>query len=93
MPITDISTPDQRFEAAWKIHGARLIAAIREGQRVLVHCKGGLGRAGTVSALMLVELGIAPEQAIATVRKARNGAIETLAQEEFIRHHTCVAAD
>ncbi len=48
-----------------------LISAIRGGQLVLVHCKGGLGRAGTVAALMLVELGLEPQAAITAVRKAR----------------------
>ncbi|WP_373504903.1 cyclin-dependent kinase inhibitor 3 family protein [Aestuariivirga sp.] len=87
MPITDVSVPDQRFTAAWKAEGQRLIAAIREGARVLVHCKGGLGRAGTVAALMLVDLGMDPQQAIQVVRKARPGAIETKAQEHYILNH------
>ena len=52
---------------------------------MVVHCKGGLGRAGTVAALMLVELGMAPDEAIRTVRAARKGAIETREQERYIR--------
>ncbi len=87
MPITDVSAPDHRFEAGWKEQGPRLIAAIRDGRRVLVHCKGGLGRAGTVAALMLVELGLEPQAAITAVRKARKGAVETPEQEAFIRTH------
>lgn len=87
MPITDVSVPDHRFENAWKAHGAHLITAIGEGQRVLVHCKGGLGRAGTVAALMLMELGLEPAQAICTVRAARMGAIETPDQETFVRQY------
>jgi ADP-ribosyl-[dinitrogen reductase] hydrolase len=91
MPITDVSIPDHRFQAAWKLDGARLIAAVRGGERVLVHCKGGLGRAGTVAALMLVELGMEPERAIREVRKARRGAIETPEQERFVRTHITVS--
>ena len=45
MPITDVSAPDARLEAAWREHGPRLIAGVRSGACVLVHCKGGLGRA------------------------------------------------
>jgi ADP-ribosyl-[dinitrogen reductase] hydrolase len=43
----------------------------------LVYCCGGLGRAGTIAARLLVELGAEPITAIAGVRKARPGAIET----------------
>lgn len=85
MPITDVSAPDRRFGEAWGEHGARLIGELRAGARVLVHCKGGLGRAGTVAALMLVELGMAPEDAIHAVRTVRKGAIETQAQEDYVR--------
>lgn len=79
--------PGPSVEAAWKTHGARLVTEIRNGERVLVHCKGGLGRAGTVAALMLVELGMVPEQAIRAVRDVRKGAIETPDQETFVRHY------
>ena len=85
MPITDVSPPDHRFAEAWRQHGARLVDEVRAGTRVVVHCKGGLGRAGTVAALMLVELGMAPDDAIRTVRTARKGAIETPEQELYIR--------
>lgn len=87
MPITDVSAPDERFAKAWRQHGARLIDRVRAGDRVLVHCKGGLGRAGTVAALMLVELGTRPEEAIRSVRKVRKGAIETREQEGYIHAH------
>ncbi|WP_204508368.1 cyclin-dependent kinase inhibitor 3 family protein [Aestuariivirga litoralis] len=85
MPITDFSPPDQRFAQAWRKHGSRLLEEVRSGSRILVHCKGGLGRAGTVSALMLVELGMNPEDAMKAVRSARKGAIETREQEDYVR--------
>ena len=55
------------------------------GGRVLVHCKGGLGRAGTVSARLLVEGDRAPGDAIQAVRAVRPGAIETRPQEVWVR--------
>ena len=54
------------------------------GCDVLVHCRGGLGRAGTIAARLLVELGMEPETAIASVRAVRPGAIETSDQEKFV---------
>ena len=37
---------------------------LRRGSDVLVHCRGGLGRAGTIAARLLIELGMKPETAI-----------------------------
>jgi hypothetical protein len=45
---------------------------------------GGLGRAGTVAACLLIESGVAPSEAIRKVRTARSGAIETREQERYI---------
>lgn len=80
LPITDMHAPDARFEAAWPLAGARLRQQLQAGQRVLVHCRGGLGRAGTVATRLLIELGTAPALAMRQVRQARPGAIETPAQ-------------
>ena len=44
-----------------------------------------LGRGGTIAARLLVELGVKPDKAIADVRTARPGAIETPGQERFVR--------
>jgi ADP-ribosyl-[dinitrogen reductase] hydrolase len=65
LPIRDVSTPSPVFEAAWVDAGEQLRALVRDGANVLVHCKGGLGRAGMIAARLLVELGLPPEQAIA----------------------------
>jgi hypothetical protein len=55
------------------------------------HCKGGLGRAGMMAARLLVELGVAPEQAIRDVRCARPGAIETPAQLALVRRTVAIS--
>jgi ADP-ribosyl-[dinitrogen reductase] hydrolase len=88
LPIRDFSTPDERFEAGWAEHRLRLRDEVLAGSRVLVHCKGGLGRAGTVAAIMLLELGMTPPDAIRMVRQARKGAIETPGQEQYVRSWT-----
>ena len=54
------------------------------GWRHFIHCRAGLGRSGMIAARLLVERGMAPEQAIIEVRAARPGAIETEAQERWI---------
>lgn len=90
LPITDVSVPSPEFEQAWQIHGPGLRARLRDGFNVVVHCKGGLGRAGTIAARLLVELGADPADAISKVRAARNGAIETTAQEHYVLGHASV---
>jgi ADP-ribosyl-[dinitrogen reductase] hydrolase len=49
-------------------------------------CRGGLGRAGTIAARLLVELGMDPATAIASVHAVRPRAIETSNQAERGHH-------
>jgi ADP-ribosyl-[dinitrogen reductase] hydrolase len=84
LPIRDVCVQGQDFERQWLTAGESLRALLRSGFDIVVHCKGGLGRAGTVAARLLVELGTAPEAAMELVREVRPGAIETLAQEEQV---------
>jgi len=84
LPIIDVSTPDEGFERQWEVAGNELRMLLRSGRDVLVHCRGGLGRAGTIAARLLIELGMEPATAIRQVRAVRPGAIETLEQEKYI---------
>jgi ADP-ribosyl-[dinitrogen reductase] hydrolase len=79
-----VSIPDERFEEQWDVAGEELRSILRRRLDVLVHCRGGLGRAGTIAARLLVELGMEPIKTIASVRAVRPGAIETTEQEKFI---------
>ncbi|RWO88608.1 ADP-ribosylglycohydrolase family protein [Mesorhizobium sp.] len=84
-PIVDISVPDSRFEQEWPENSAKLLGLLRRGNRVLVHCRGGIGRAGMISARLLVELGADPQDALTIVRTARHpNAAETKAQEMWV---------
>ena len=84
LPIVDVHPPDERFETGWQTSGPALLASLRQGGRVLVHCRGGLGRAGTVAARLLVELDVPAHVAVARVRQARPGAIETVDQLNYV---------
>lgn len=84
LPIVDGQPPDQRFLDAWPAIATSLVNALKSGQLILVHCRGGLGRAGTVASILLIELGVPPRDAIDQVRLAKPGAIETNDQERFI---------
>jgi ADP-ribosyl-[dinitrogen reductase] hydrolase len=84
LPIADTSIPDVEFEKKWDFAGEQLQSLLREQRDVLVHCRGGLGRAGTIVARLLVEFGMEPVEAIETVRAVRPGAIENDLQESFV---------
>ncbi len=84
LPIADVSTPAAEFEGEWGTVGEELRSLLRHGFSVLVHCKGGLGRAGMIAARLLAELGHNPAAAVAAVRKVRPGALNTSAQERAV---------
>ncbi|MCC6469085.1 MAG: dual specificity protein phosphatase family protein [Alphaproteobacteria bacterium] len=91
LPVPDMGEPDQAFEQLWAKSGPVLRKTLRSGGKIIVHCRAGLGRTGMIAARLLVELGMAPDQAIAAVRTARPGSIETAEQEEHVR--ACKAID
>jgi ADP-ribosylglycohydrolase/protein-tyrosine phosphatase len=92
VPIPDGHAPGPAFERAWPWVRQRLLGHLARDGRVLIHCKGGLGRAGTVAARMLVESGgLAPREAVGAVRTARPGAVETDPQWRHVSTCTPVA--
>jgi atypical dual specificity phosphatase len=77
LPVTDFTapTPEQLARGVEAIE-----QALASGQRVAVHCGGGLGRTGTLLACYLVRQGLTAAEAIARVRQVRPGSVETRAQ-------------
>ena len=92
-PIPDFDGPGAAFERAWADGaGERARAILRRGGTVVSHCRGGIGRAGTVASRLLIELGAAtPDDALRRVRTARPGAVETWEQEQHVL--SCRAVD
>lgn len=84
LPIRDMHPPGRIFMQHWNECGRELVTRLVAGERVFIHCKGGLGRTGTIAACLLIESGMKHLEAIASVRKARKKTIETLAQEYFV---------
>jgi ADP-ribosyl-[dinitrogen reductase] hydrolase len=85
VPVTDMGTPDAASRAAWAQAGPAIDALLARGGRLAIHCAAGLGRTGTIAAALLVRTGVEPDDAIARIRAARPGTLETAAQEAFVR--------
>lgn len=85
LAVVDMNVPDALFESQWKVEGPRICQALEVGERIVIHCYAGLGRTGLLAARLLVETGTEPELAIALVRKVRPRAIQTRAQEDYVR--------
>lgn len=86
-PIQDLDVPTSESMARWRAISPRLHQILERGGRVVVHCRGGLGRAGTIAALVLIERGRTASDAIGEVRSVRSGAVETVAQERWLEGH------
>lgn len=87
-PIVDGEIPDAAFEALWADLGAKLHVALDRGESLVVHCKGGLGRAGIIAARLIIERREVTDAAeiIRRVRGVRPDAIENARQEAFLSH-------
>lgn len=85
LPIRNMGLPDEMFEESWRWIGPRLQMLLRDGQRILIHCREGVGRSGIVAARLLIESGIDHTSAMKAVRKARPGSLILNSHEEYCR--------
>ncbi len=84
LPICDMDAPDERFETAWVDLWPQLDELFRNKGRAFIHCYAGLGRTGTVAALILMQYGHRARKALRLVRAARPGSIQSMDQEDYL---------
>jgi len=83
-PIRDGDVPDKRFDRCWATTIDTIASDLQAGRSIVLHCMGGLGRTGTVAALLLRHFGLPAREAVDRLRTARPGAIETESQLNYV---------
>ena len=82
-PIVDMGVPADPVAFGELLD--EIVGEVAAGRSVLVACRAGFGRTGMTVACTLVRAGLAAEDAIALVRAARPGTIETDEQLAFVQ--------
>ena len=80
LPVVDFGVLSTEQMKLWPVLSQDLRGRLGNGERILVHCRGGLGRSGMILLRLMCELGEAPEEALQRLRGVRPGAVETEAQ-------------
>jgi len=84
LPLIDTTVPTPEWmEAACSVF-THLLTSIPEGEHVVVHCMGGLSRAGTFVAIYFYLRGFTMVEAIAKVRLERDARCINTRQEKFL---------
>jgi len=92
LPMANNLLPDEIFEEKWRLARPQLLQSLQAGERILIHCKEGVGRSGIVAARLLIESGIDADCAIRAVRKARPGSFMLQSHEKYVHSFSSIAA-
>lgn len=84
--LQDAHAPEFAWETIWSKVRPVLLEHCQSG-KVVVFCKGGLGRTGLYAAILLQELGMSALSSVEMVRKVRPDTIETERQLEYVLNY------
>lgn len=84
LPIKDLGTADPR---ELDVIVPLIIGFLLESKHILIHCKSGYGRAGTITACCLTHFGFEPCEAISIVRSKRPRSVQTSSQEDSVHNY------
>lgn len=88
VPMPDKCAPGILISRCWKSYFSRLVLHhLVDGKNILIHCKGGFGRTGTVAAMILIDTGVPVDKAVERCRAARENAVENEEQLNFLKEY------
>jgi protein-tyrosine phosphatase len=90
-PIVEMASPEDSPAVFEEKIVSFIVGQIMAGKRVICHCRGGIGRAGTIASCVILKMKLAAEadDAIKSVRALRDPrCVESRKQEDYInRYH------
>ena len=89
-PIIEMSVPIDPIEQIDKNMLDGLTDSVKAGKKVLIHCRGGVGRAGLMAALLLFRLEKYKDydSCLTYLRKTRhNNCVESMKQRDYMRQY------
>jgi len=92
LPILDDDAPNEAFSLAFNKHLNDILAIIKSGGSVAVHCKGGSGRTGLVIGLLMHELGYAKNDIVTQVQAIRPKSLHNPVQRSYFDNFQKVGA-
>ena len=84
LPLRDTTVPSDEFVRAFVEMVPFIIAGLESEDKIVIHCKGGLGRAATIASMVLGIYGESAESSINRIRKKRSSSCINPAQEKFL---------
>lgn len=86
LPIIDDEAPEALFLSEWKTAGPAVHRLIEQGKSIAVHCKGGSGRTGLISAQILLERGEEIDPLMKRIQQLRPNAFTHACHRDYLHN-------
>lgn len=84
-PINDRSVPTEKQTIQIRELAKKLVEKISQNEKIIIHCRGGIGRAGMICSAILIEKNISNQEAIEKISQTRGLKIpDTEEQKKWI---------
>ena len=85
-PFPDHHPPPNNSETKYLVN--ELCSKLMSGEKLLVHCKGGVGRAPTITVCILIHLGVNLDSSLKIVKERRKNCLKNKKQLQFLSNYT-----